>query len=1133
MATTRGTLTANFRVQRQCSVFVILIIIYEIVIISGNVVHLTMVTPTPYGAGRSRVSFSCFRSSPDTNVDLSFGRPFMIGIPGSTIQSATTLPDGSLTYLSTTPSYVTRQLPDSADSTGLFYCEGSNSGMTTRVYSIIHSYTRSFEPVDGLVTKTINKGEDVTLSVSSVNGLGTGPVWRRIRNGIVDDLNSVSGQNTLTITLSSVDVMDGDLFAVVQTGVTTRDNHFGMIRLIVRGCSAGQWGPPACTGRCNQCYNGGVCDDETGQCICAPGFSGTNCLTACGMHKFGWACEFQCGFGNLVASCTGSQFGLPDPYGSSCISGYSGRDCDTECTAGKFGAGCTETCHCQSGGTCNVYTGACSSGCATGWSGRSCQVPVNIVGCPTWTVTVPGVSATQATWTEPTATDASGRQITNIMKSHQPGDVFNIEQSTQVTYTFTASSGDQATCVFNVSVYRAVNIMNCPSPGVTVTETIHVGVTRIPVSWTEPTATDRYNQLITNIMKTHQPGDSFNVGESIAVIYTFIDDTSGLQDTCTFSVTVNLDNIPPVVACPDNIAFEVPFGANGRQVTWQQPTVSDNSGNFFFVSSSNNPNDFFSVGSTIVTYTYRDGSNNQNSCSFTVLITAAVDNIPPVVLITAEVDNEPPVVTCPDNIAFEVPFGGTGRQVTWQLPTVSDNSGNFFFVSSTNNPNDFFSVGSNIVTYTYSDAASNQNSCSFTVLITAAATNVPPPAGSSTIIIVIINVIVIVVILVIVCLVYFLRVRKRRRQHSRPQESTQNQEMTGYENTITPVDVINASATDYEPVGQNQTSINEPVGDIHSSPTYEDVGLPTWAKPWSVPWDNVMVGTKVLGKGQFGEVRYGGVMIEGEFCKAAIKKKLRERASPVDRQNFLDEFRSMTKIRRHPNVVRILGACQHEGELYVAMEYLPNGDLRSYLRNARSMDGEESLSSDKLLQFALDVAKGMQHLATSGVIHRDLAARNILLDGNLIAKISDFGLSRGEDIYVQASKTRVPTRWLSLESMTNKTYTTKSDVWSYGILLWEIATVGGTPYPGIQTGVLRSKLKTGYRMPKPTNCDIKIYDLMLKCWQEKPDERPSFKKIVSVLTTMTENQDDEIYMSLLPRSEEHKYVNISPEFDDN
>ncbi|XP_033636186.1 angiopoietin-1 receptor-like [Asterias rubens] len=355
--------------------------------------------------------------------------------------------------------------------------------------------------------------------------------------------------------------------------------------------------------------------------------------------------------------------------------------------------------------------------------------------------------------------------------------------------------------------------------------------------------------------------------------------------------------------------------------------------------------------------------------------------------------------------------------------------------------------------------------------------------------------------------------------------------MVGYENKITtPDDQSNIVGSDYEPVGQDQPSVYDSVPSSHI--LYECLDLPTWAKPWSVPWDNFMVGTKVLGKGQFGEVRYGGVMIDGEPCKAAIKK-LREHASSTARQNFLDEFRSMIKIRRYPNIVRTICACQHEDKLYVAMEYLPNGDLRSYLRNARSMDGETYLSSEKLLQFALDVAKGMHHLATSGVIHRDLAARNILLDENLVAKISDFGLLRGEDIYVQASKTRVPTRWLSLESMTNKTYTTKSDVWSYGILLWEIATVGGTPYSTIETRALRSTLKTGYRMPKPSNCNVKIYDLMVKCWQEEPSERPSFKNIVSVLTTLTKDQTDEIYMSLLPRSEESKNVNINPEFDDN
>ncbi|XP_038066566.1 multiple epidermal growth factor-like domains protein 6 [Patiria miniata] len=97
-------------------------------------------------------------------------------------------------------------------------------------------------------------------------------------------------------------------------------------------------------------------------------------VLACGRHKFGWYCEYECGANNLIQSCTGSQFGLPDPYGNSCISGYNGTDCDTECPAGTFGAECTQSCHCQSG-ACNGFTGEClgASGCSTGWSGTNCQ----------------------------------------------------------------------------------------------------------------------------------------------------------------------------------------------------------------------------------------------------------------------------------------------------------------------------------------------------------------------------------------------------------------------------------------------------------------------------------------------------------------------------------------------------------------------------------------------------------------------------------------------------------------------------------------------------------------------------------------------------------------------------------------
>ncbi|XP_071799492.1 angiopoietin-1 receptor-like [Asterias amurensis] len=430
-----------------------------------------------------------------------------------------------------------------------------------------------------------------------------------------------------------------------------------------------------------------------------------------------------------------------------------------------------------------------------------------------------------------------------------------------------------------------------------------------------------------------------------------------------------------------------------------------------------------------------------------------------------------------------------------------------------------------------------------------------PITRLSSLLIIVICVVIAAVVNVVGVIGYTRRRRKRSRLNPlQLQGLNADQELVSYENaepreekpTNAPIpkEVSLVQESVYEPVGPGSSAPRvalpepspapAPAPAPESQPTYEDVGLPTWANPWSVLWDDLIVGIKVLGNGQFGEVRDGVVKVKGDLCRAAIKK-LKENATYIDREHFLEELKTMTLHGSHLNLVKILGACQHEGILYVAMEYLSNGDLRCYLRKARSMedDGQASLSPQKLLQFALDVAKGMQHLAASGVIHRDLAARNILLDDNLNAKVSDFGLSRGEDVYVQTSKTRVPTRWLSLESLTHQTYTSKSDVWSFGILLWEIATLGGTPYPGIKTPFLTSRLENGYRMPKPDNSDDKIYEVMLQCWQEDPNSRPSFKKLVTDLETMADSKEDQIYMRLLPSSEKYLYVNIHPELDDN
>uniref|UniRef100_A0A8D0AEE2 Tyrosine-protein kinase receptor Tie-1 n=1 Tax=Sander lucioperca TaxID=283035 RepID=A0A8D0AEE2_SANLU len=287
-------------------------------------------------------------------------------------------------------------------------------------------------------------------------------------------------------------------------------------------------------------------------------------------------------------------------------------------------------------------------------------------------------------------------------------------------------------------------------------------------------------------------------------------------------------------------------------------------------------------------------------------------------------------------------------------------------------------------------------------------------------------------------------------------------------------------------------------------------------------WEDIKF-EDVIGEGNFGQVIKAMIKKDGSKMSAAIKM-LKEFASENDHRDFAGELEVLCKLGQHPNIINLIGACENRGYLYIAIEYAPYGNLLDFLRKSRVLETDpafakehgtaSTLTSQQLLQFAVDVATGMHYLSDKQFIHRDLAARNVLVGDSLVAKIADFGLSRGEEVYVKKTMGRLPVRWMAIESLNYSVYTTKSDVWSFGVLLWEIVSLGGTPYCGMTCAELYEKLPQGFRMEKPKNCDDEVYELMKQCWRDRPYERPPFSQISVQLNRMQEARKAYVNMAL-------------------
>ncbi|KAG9274139.1 tyrosine-protein kinase receptor TYRO3-like [Astyanax mexicanus] len=267
---------------------------------------------------------------------------------------------------------------------------------------------------------------------------------------------------------------------------------------------------------------------------------------------------------------------------------------------------------------------------------------------------------------------------------------------------------------------------------------------------------------------------------------------------------------------------------------------------------------------------------------------------------------------------------------------------------------------------------------------------------------------------------------------------------------------------------------------------------------------------KELGKGEFGAV-YEGVFSrqEGENIKVAVKTMRVGIYSHDDLQSFLKEAEIMQHFD-HENVVKLLGVTLEREEdssipvPLVILPFLKHGDLRRFLIATRYGDIPMFVPHQSLLRFMVDIATGMEYLSSKGFLHRDLAARNCMLGDDLRVRVADFGLSKqifSSDYYRQRVVIRMPIKWMALESLSESIYTSKSDVWSFGVTMWEIVSRGRTPYPGIPNHELLDMLEAGHRL-KQGECDDKLYEAMLSCWHREPSERPCFTALAQRLKAL-------------------------------
>uniref|UniRef100_A0AAZ3NNI4 Ephrin type-A receptor 6 n=1 Tax=Oncorhynchus tshawytscha TaxID=74940 RepID=A0AAZ3NNI4_ONCTS len=267
---------------------------------------------------------------------------------------------------------------------------------------------------------------------------------------------------------------------------------------------------------------------------------------------------------------------------------------------------------------------------------------------------------------------------------------------------------------------------------------------------------------------------------------------------------------------------------------------------------------------------------------------------------------------------------------------------------------------------------------------------------------------------------------------------------------------------------------------------------------------------RVIGAGEFGEVCSGRLRTLGKREIAVAIKTLKGGYVERQRRDFLREASIMGQFD-DPNIIRLEGVVTRSRPVMIVVEYMENGSLDSFLRKH---DGHFTVI--QLVGMLRGIASGVRYLSDMGYVHRDLAARNILVNSNLVCKVSDFGLSRVLEDDPEAAYTttggKIPIRWTAPEAISYRKFSSASDAWSYGIVMWEVMSYGERPYWEMSNQDVILSIEEGYRLPAPMGCPVVLHQLMLHCWQKERSQRPKFTDVVSFLDKLIRNPSSLLFL---------------------